>query len=90
MPLLAATATTHPVLVWLVVALALLLAAAWYVGHCAWFPFAACRRCDGAGKFRSSSGRAWRDCRRCKGTGRRVRLGRRAWERVRSIRNSAQ
>lgn len=50
-----------------------------YVVACAIWPFAACRHCDGNGKRRSPSGRAWRLCRRCKGTGARVRLGRKAW-----------
>ncbi|GIG58876.1 hypothetical protein Lfu02_32480 [Longispora fulva] len=48
-----------------------------YALACAYWPFAACRRCTGSGKRRSPLGRAWRDCRRCKGTGRRIRTGRR-------------
>jgi hypothetical protein len=52
-----------------------LLWLAGYVGTCAWWPFAACRRCDGEGKLRSPTGRAWRLCRRCTGSGRRVRFG---------------
>ena len=55
---------------------------AWAVGyviHCWWLPFAACRKCEGAGKFRSESGKAWRKCRRCKGSGERIRLGRKIW-----------
>jgi hypothetical protein len=48
-----------------------------YVIACAIWPFAACRKCDGAGRFLSPSGRAWRHCRRCKGSGSRVRTGRR-------------
>lgn len=63
---LAATAT---------VALALLA----YAASCAWWPFAACWRCDGAGKFARRDGKVWRTCRRCKGSGRRLRLGRRVW-----------
>jgi hypothetical protein len=50
-----------------------------YVFACAWFPFAACRKCQGAGNFRSSSGKAWRRCRRCRGSGERIRLGRKIW-----------
>lgn len=50
-----------------------------YIGACALWPFAACRRCEGTGKRRSPSGKAWRPCRRCRGTGRRVRVGRRAY-----------
>jgi hypothetical protein len=60
-------------------ALAAVVWLAGYAVHCAWWPFAACRTCDGAGKFRSKSGRAWRRCRRCKGSGERVRVGRRLW-----------
>lgn len=51
----------------------------WYVAACVVWPFAACRKCEGDGKFRSPSGRSWRRCRRCKGTGERVRVGRRLW-----------
>jgi hypothetical protein len=68
----------------------LLLAAVLLIGYlaaCAWWPFAACRRCDGAGKFRSPSGKAWRRCRRCKGSGSRVRWGRRVYEVVVQTRN---
>lgn len=81
MTLAAATATRHtsPVLVALVLLAIALAAAAGYVTACAWWPFAACRRCAGAGKRRSPSGKAWCPCRRCKGTGARVRLGRRLW-----------
>lgn len=70
----------------LLIAVAALLGAAWYVGHCAWWPFAACRRCHGAGKFRSASGRSWRRCSRCKGSGERLRIGRRVWNRYRKLR----
>lgn len=54
--------------------------AGWYLIHCAWWPWAPCRRCGGGGRRWASTGRAFRDCRRCKGTGRRVRLGRRLWD----------
>jgi hypothetical protein len=54
-----------------------------YVAACCIWPFAACRRCHGSGKFRSPSGRAWRNCRRCAGTGRRVRTGRAVYELLR-------
>ncbi|WP_088289835.1 hypothetical protein [Kineosporia sp. A_224] len=64
---------------------ALLLWAAGYLIACTLFPFAACRNCQGSGKFRSPSGRAWRNCRRCKGTGRRIRLGRRIWAKARRV-----
>ncbi|WP_198950101.1 hypothetical protein [Kineosporia sp. A_224] len=58
------------------------LAAAWLGGYalaCAVWPFAACGRCDGTGKRRSPSGKAFRACPRCKGTARRLRTGRRFW-----------
>lgn len=64
--------------------LTLLVVAVVYVAACAWWPFAACRRCSGTGKRRSPSGRAWRPCGRCDGTGRRVRIGRRIAELFRS------
>jgi hypothetical protein len=51
-----------------------------YIGACAVWPFAACRRCDGSGKRRSPSGKAWRPCGRCDGSGKRIRLGRHIWE----------
>lgn len=55
-------------------------AAGWVLGYvfaCWFWPFTACKRCDGNGKRKSPSGRAWRTCKRCKGTGRRIRTGRR-------------
>jgi hypothetical protein len=64
--------------------------ALWYIAHCAWYPFAACRRCDGDGKFRSASGQAWRKCRRCRGTGERLRLGRRAWNHFAGLRRDTR
>lgn len=66
--------------VWLVLLVGVPIAAALYVGHCAIWPYAACRKCEGSGRRRSPSGRAWRTCRRCDGSGSRVRLGRRLWE----------
>lgn len=58
---------------------AAVVALAWYTIACWWWPFAACLKCDGRGKFTSKSGRAWRRCRKCKGSGERVRVGRRLW-----------
>lgn len=66
-----------------------LLWAAGYVIACAIWPFAACRKCDGRGRFMSPSGRAWRHCRRCKGSGSRVRFGRRVWTWLTSAKRSA-
>jgi hypothetical protein len=59
--------------------LAAVVGGIWYAGHCWLRPFAACRKCDGDGRFRSKTGRSWRRCRRCKGSGERVRVGRRLW-----------
>lgn len=59
-----------------------------YVIACWIWPFAACRRCDGAGRFRSPSGRAWRNCKRCKGSGRRVRFGVRVVEWLRGAKKA--
>lgn len=60
-----------------------------YVGHCAFRPFADCRKCKGRARFTSRSGRSWRLCRRCKGSGARVRLGRRVWTRLSGVKKSA-
>lgn len=57
-----------------------------YIAVCAVWPYTACPRCQGTGKRRSPSGRAWRHCRRCDGTGTRLRLGRRAWNHYRRTR----
>jgi len=67
--------------------LALIVITLGYVGACVVWPFAACRLCDGAGRRRSPSGRAWRYCHRCKGTGARLRIGRRAWNYLRRLHN---
>ncbi len=56
-----------------------LVAVAAYAVHCLVWPFRACRKCGGAGRFRSPSGRAWRYCDRCGGRAAQVRLGRRLW-----------
>ena len=65
--------------------LLLLIVTIGYVGACAVWPFRACRHCDGIGKRRSPSGRAWRYCRHCDGTGGKLRLGRRIWNYLRSL-----
>jgi len=65
-------------------------AVAWlggYVIACAVWPFAACRRCEGAGKLKSPTGRAFRLCRRCKATGRRIRTGRRLFNWLQVLRS---
>jgi hypothetical protein len=51
----------------------------WLAGYslaCVVWPYAACRKCKGAGKFRSPSKKFWRPCPRCSGSGRRIRVGR--------------
>jgi hypothetical protein len=55
-----------------------------YIMACAVWPFTACRKCHGAGRHRSPSGRAWRYCHRCHGTGARLRTGRRIYNYLRS------
>lgn len=57
-----------------------LLTAVAYVAACAFWPFAAHRRCGGTGKLRSPSGKAWRRCPGCSGTGSRIRVGRKVYE----------
>jgi hypothetical protein len=54
-----------------------LLLCALYGLACAIWPYAACGRCEGAGKIRSPGGKAWRACPRCHRTGERLRWGRR-------------
>jgi hypothetical protein len=55
-----------------------------YVTACAVWPFTACRKCGGAGRRRSPSGRAFRYCHRCGGTGARLRTGRRIYNYLRT------
>ena len=78
----AATHTAHPSGMWLLLAI---LAAAGYLLHCVLWPYRACRKCDGAGRFRSPSGRAWRYCSRCGGRGAQLRAGRRIWTHLKRI-----
>jgi len=61
-----------------------------YVIACAIWPFRVCRRCDGSGKRRSPSGRAWRKCRRCKGVGARLRFGRHAYNYLHATKEGAK
>jgi hypothetical protein len=63
------------------------LAGAGYLIACWIWPFRACRRCQGAGRFRSPSGRAWRHCRKCGGRGAQLRTGRRIWIWINHTRN---
>ncbi|MEV4253261.1 hypothetical protein AB0J52_08820 [Spirillospora sp. NPDC049652] len=59
-----------------------MLAAVGYLTHCVIWPYRACRKCDGAGRFRSPSGKAWRYCHRCAGRGAQLRTGRRIWTHI--------
>lgn len=54
-----------------------LIGAIIYAAACRIWPYASCGNCEGKGKFRSPSGKHWRNCRRCKGSGRKIRFG--AW-----------
>ena len=83
---IAATATDGPHIPWLLLVAALLLACLAYAGSCWWWPFAACWRCDGAGKLARRDGRVWRRCRWCRGTGQRLRTGRWVFNWLRSRR----
>ncbi len=61
-------------------AVLILAAVLWSIGYlaaCWYWPFTSCRKCDGAGRFRSPSGKAWRRCKPCGGSGTRIRTGRR-------------
>ncbi|MEU4829052.1 hypothetical protein AB0H37_45080 [Actinomadura sp. NPDC023710] len=82
-PLLATANHTGPDLgAWLLLAI---IAAAGYLLHSVIWPYRACHKCQGAGRFRSPSGRAWRYCNRCGGKGAQLRTGRRIWTHLKSI-----
>jgi hypothetical protein len=85
-----AVPATHPGIDTAALFLAALVVTACYLGACAIWPFGACGRCDGNGKIRSPSGRAWRPCPRCKGSGGRLRLGRHVWNHLRARRDDAR
>lgn len=73
LPTLAAAASSqgNPWPALLAVALVALVAYA----IASWFwPYTTCRKCSGAGRFRSPSGRSWRACPRCGGSGAKERL----------------
>jgi hypothetical protein len=60
----------------------------WLAGYaiaCTVWPFAPCRKCEGSGRRKSPSGRAFRLCTRCKATGRRIRTGRRIFNYLRIL-----
>jgi hypothetical protein len=64
--------------------LPLIIVTTGYIVACVVWPFRSCRKCGGAGRRRSPSGRAFRYCHRCGGTGARLRAGRRAWNYLRN------
>ncbi len=66
-----------------------LVGSVWYVGHCAWRPYADCRKCNGNPRFTSASGRSWRLCRKCGGSGSRIRLGRLVWLKIKDLKKAA-
>lgn len=71
----------------------ILLATAVTLGYafaCWVWPFKACGGCDGSGKRRSPTGRAFRLCRRCDGTGRRLRAGRWIYNQLNNTRRAGR
>lgn len=72
------------------IVVATLLGCLYYIAECAWWPFAPCMRCDGAGRFKPKNRRVWRTCRRCRGSGSRLRIGRRLWNSFARIRSNAK
>jgi hypothetical protein len=65
------------------------LALAGYAVACWVRPVAPCRACDGNGRLRTPSGRAWLRCTACDGVGARIRAGRRAFNTTRRVRRDA-
>ncbi len=84
-PTMASAATPFHLPWWwpAVIIVAVLLATALYLLACWIWPFAACRKCDGLGRFHSWWGGSWRKCRRCKGSGERLRFGHRVVNAIR-------
>lgn len=58
-----------------------------YLLACVIWPYRACTKCRGYGKFRSPSGRAWRYCPKCGGRGAQIRTGRRIWAYLKGTRD---
>ncbi|WP_020388539.1 hypothetical protein [Kribbella catacumbae] len=71
------------------VALILTVCIALYLLTCLVWPFGKCRRCKGAGKFKSPFGNAYRHCGKCDGSGLRVRIGRKVISYYRRTHNAA-
>jgi len=81
-------ATIHTIGQAATVALIVTIAAGVYLLSCLIWPFGKCRRCQGAGKFKSPFGKAYRHCGRCQGSGLRVRLGRHVINHIRAVRGA--
>lgn len=77
-------------LTWLILIGTGLLWAAGYAFACWMWPFTKCSKCDGTGKHRSPSGKAWRKCRRCKGSSSRIRTGRLIFNKLRILKGEAK
>ncbi len=75
---------------WLILIGVALLWAGCYALACWIWPFTACRKCGGAGRHKSPSGKAWRKCRRCKGSATRIRTGRRIFDWLKVTSKEAQ
>ncbi|WP_019630212.1 hypothetical protein [Actinomadura atramentaria] len=80
--LIAASGTVAGPGVWF---LLITVTAVGYIVHCVIWPYRSCRKCDGAGRFRSPSGRAWRYCNHCAGRGAQLRTGRRLWTYLKDV-----
>jgi hypothetical protein len=86
---IAATATDQvdPTLGYWILGLAATGFAICYAAACWIWPFTSCRKCEGAGRFRSPTGKNWRKCPRCAGGGSKIRTGRKVWNYFRTARN---
>lgn len=81
-------ATVHTLAQAATVALIVTVSIAFYLLTCLVWPFGKCRRCKGAGKFKSPLGNAYRRCGRCDGSGLRVRIGRHVINHIRATRGA--
>lgn len=72
------------------VLLVVTIAVGFYLLSCLIWPFGKCRRCKGAGKFKSPFGKAYRHCGKCDGSGLRVRVGRHVVNHIRAVRGAGQ
>ncbi|TDU89177.1 hypothetical protein EV138_2737 [Kribbella voronezhensis] len=82
------TATVHTLAQAATVALIVTVSIAFYLLTCLVWPFGKCRRCKGAGKFKSPLGNAYRHCGKCDGSGLRVRIGRHVINHIRATRGA--